>query len=185
MTALTELDYDSTPDDLVRAVLYSFAMNDYEGEDSVALRGIASSAIFDGLKPEVVNEALATIQQAGLIEWDDERIGGISLTPVGVAKFLLVRNDFFDEDENELLRNRISNIDVSDLQKSQAYQSIKRKFSGLAALSGQICPLAGQWQAQRLSNKTIVAERGEFLPYPEFDDAGNQVIWYKLLSPNR
>jgi hypothetical protein len=182
MTVLTELDYDSSLDDLVRAVLYSFAMNDYDGEDSVALRSIAASDIFDGIKIEVVNEALTTIQQAGLIEWNDEQIGRINLTAVGFAKFQLVRNDFFDDDENELLRNRIATIDISDLQKSQSYQSIKRKFSGLAVLPGQICLESGRWQAQRLSNRTIVIEQGEFLPYPEFDEAGNQVIWHKLLT---
>lgn len=182
MTILTELDYDSTLDDLVRAVLYSFAMNDYDGEDSVALRSVAASDIFDGVKTEVVNEALATIQQAGLISWNDEQIGRINLTEVGFAKFQLVRNDFFDDDENELLRNRIATIDISDLQKSQSYQSIKKKFSGLAVLSGQICLESGRWQAQRLSNRTIVIEQGEFLPYPAFDEAGNQIIWHKLLT---
>ncbi|AMP03019.1 hypothetical protein [Collimonas pratensis] len=182
MTALTELDYDSTLDDLVRAVLYSFAMNDYDGEDSVALRSIAASDIFDDVKTEVVNEALATIQQAGLIAWNEEQIGRIGLTAVGIAKFQLVRNDFFDDEENELLRNRLVAINISDLQKSQTYQSLKRKFSGLAVLSGQMCPQSGRWQAQRLSHKTIAVEQGELLPYPKFDHAGNQVIWHLLLT---
>lgn len=184
MNAAMVLVHDSTQDDLVRAVLYSFAMNDYDGNDTISLKSIVSSDIFDGIETEVVNEAVSTVQQAGLIEWDDAKIGAIRLTPVGRAKFLLVRNDFFDEDEIESLRDWIFDLKIDDLLDSPEYRSMKENFVGLAALSGDPCPQSGQWRAQKLSNKTIFIRIGELLPMPETDGVGNQVIWHLLKTEN-
>ncbi|HWW99679.1 hypothetical protein [Collimonas sp.] len=184
MDAATAFVHDSTQDDLVRAVLYSFAMNDYEGNDTITLKGIVSSEIFDGIETEMVNEAVSTVQQAGLIEWDDTKIGAIRLTSVGRTKFLLVRNDFFDDDEVESLRDCLVDLNIRDLLASPEYRSMKKFFIGLAALPGQPCPLTGQWRAQRLANKTAFIRTGELLPVPETDDAGNQVIWHLLRAEN-
>ncbi|WP_211442574.1 hypothetical protein [Collimonas humicola] len=184
MNATAELVHDSTQDDFVRAVLYSFAISDYEGNETITLKSIVSSDIFDGMEIEIVNEAVSTVQQAGLIEWDDTKIGAIRLTPVGRAKFLLVRNDFFDGDEIEALRDWFADLNIHDLLASPEYRSMKKNFVGLAALSGQLCPLSGQWRAQRLSNKTVFTRIGELLPVPETDGVGNQVIWHLLKSEN-
>jgi hypothetical protein len=180
MRANEILDFDSTQDDFVRAVMYPFAMADYEGLDSVSINAVTSSPIFEGVSADVINEALETAQNAGLIDWDQERVGAIRLTELGLAKFFLVRNDFFSDERNVSLRDAVSQFNSSTLRRSEPYQLIKASCPGLGALPGQTCPLSGQWQARRLEGKKLVIQEGEMIPFPEYDQEDKPVIWYLI-----
>ena len=172
------LDLDCLQDDFVRAVLYPFAMADYEGQDSVSMSAVAGSEILEGLPTLIVDEALGTAQRAGLIAWDEARVGTISLTPLGFAKFRLVRHDFFNDDRNDKLREDLIAIDPPDLQRSEEYRSIKQECSGLGVYPGQPCPVAGTWFARRLPNVLLIMQEGETFPINPVDSNGNPIIWY-------
>lgn len=147
MYQMNECELDHVQDALVRAVLYPFAMADYDGQDSVSIRAVQSSDILDGISSDLVNEALATAQRAGLITWDEHRIGAIRLSELGFKKFCLVRDGFFDACENDLLRTELLGIDPDELQRSEIYYGMKKSCLGLGALPGQPCPVSGRWQA--------------------------------------
>jgi hypothetical protein len=185
MTPTSAVELDHLQDDLIRAVLYPFAIADYDGGDAVPIRSVQSSEILDGLSPGVVNEALGTAQRAGLILWDVRRIGAIRLSELGFKKFLLARDGFFDTNENRLLRSALSCIDPAALQASEVYQEMKKSCLGLGALPGQPCPASGQWQARRLDNKRLVLRENDILPFPACDMNERRVIWYFVNENNR
>lgn len=178
MEANEILDFDSLQDDFVRAVMYPFAMADYDGLDSVSINAVTSSALFEGVNTDVINEALETAQRAGLIDWDQERVGAIRLTKLGLAKFLLVRNGFFSDESNISLRGAILQFDSFTLQRSEPYRLIKASGTGLGALPGQPCPASGQWHARRLDGKKLDIQEGDTIPFPEYDQQDKPVIWY-------
>lgn len=174
----TSLDLDFFQDDLVRAVLFPFAKADYEGLDTVSINAVASSEVLQGADSTVVNEALRTAQWAGLIELDNERIGAIRLTQIGLAKFFLVRNDFFDADEVDQLRKKFCIIDSTNLNQSSSYKSIQSECLGLGALPGQVCPVAGRWFSRGRPDEILSLRAGDEIPGPHFDGEGKQIIWY-------
>ena len=178
MNASEILDFDSAQEDFVRAVMYPFAMADYDGLDSVSINAVTSSPIFEGVSADVINEALETAQRAGLIDWDQERVGAIRLTKLGLAKFFLVRNDFFSDESNISLRDAMVQFDSFTLQRSESYRLIKALGTGLGALPGQRCPASGQWQARRLNGKKLDIQEGDTIPFPEYDQQDKPVIWY-------
>ncbi|WP_322403959.1 hypothetical protein [Massilia luteola] len=171
-------DLDTVPDDLVRAVMYAFAMADYDGEDTVSIKAIQSSDILDGMSNDLVNEALGTAQHAGLVAWDEQRVGAIRLSKLGLKKFLLVRDGFFDEQENRRLRDTLSRIDPVELLASDVYKTMKRSCTGLAVFPGQLCPVTGEWQARRLDSKRLIIREGESVPFPQYDTHDRPVTWY-------
>jgi len=178
METATRLDLDFFQDYLVRAVLFPFAMADYEGLDTVSVNAIASSEILQDTDSKVVNEALRTAQQAGLIELDNDRIGAIRLTKLGLAKFYLVRNDFFDADEVEQLREELRIVDSTNLNRSSAYNLIQSECLGLGALPGQLCPVAGRWFSRGRPDEILSLRKGDEIPGPQFDGEGKHIIWY-------
>jgi hypothetical protein len=178
MEAAETIDLDFLQDDFIRAVLYPFAMADYEGVDSVSVNAVASSDVLVEASLDIVNEALGTAQRAGLIKQDEERIGAIRLTELGMAKFCLVRNDFFDDDEIEQLRGVLHDIEATEICQSPPYQAIKASCAGLGALPGQDSPCAGQWFSRARPDVVLNLKMGEEIPGPQFDGDGNQIIWY-------
>jgi hypothetical protein len=182
-TGMCELD--TVQDDLVRAVIYAFALADYDGEESVSLKAVQSSGILEDISLDLVNEALGTAQRAGLVAWDEQRIGAIRLSKLGFKKFLLVRDDFFDERENRRLRETLSHIDPIELLASDVYKTLKRSSTGLAALPGQPCPVTGQWQARRLDSRRVTIREGDAIPFPQCDAHERRVIWYLVTEDDR
>lgn len=182
MYQMNECELDHVQDALVRAVLYPFAMADYDGQDSVSIRAVQSSDILDGISSDLVNEALATAQRAGLITWDEHRIGAIRLSELGFKKFCLVRDGFFDACENDLLRTELLGIDPDELQRSEIYYGMKKSCLGLGALPGQPCPVSGRWQARRLQGACLVIGENEIIPFPAYDDQARSVTWYLLVG---
>jgi hypothetical protein len=180
MYQMNECELDHVQDALVRAVLYPFAVADYDGQDSVSIKAVQSSDILDGISPDLVNETLATAQRSGLITWDEHRIGAIRLSELGFKKFLLVRDGFFDAHQNSLLRSEILAIDPADLQRSEVYHRMKKSCLGLRALPGQPCPVTGRWQARRLNSACLLIGENETIPFPAYDDQARRVIWYLL-----
>lgn len=178
MEAAASTDLDFLQDDLVKAVLYPFAMSDYDGSDSVSVNAVATSDVLAEASEDIVNEALATAQHAGLIEHDADRIGAIRLTPLGLAKFHLVRNDFFDDDEIERLRDVLHDVESTAIDQSPDYHAIKTSCAGLGALPGQDSPCAGQWFSRARPDVVLNLKVGEEIPGPQFDGDGNQIIWY-------
>ena len=180
MYHMNECELDHIQDALVRAVLYPFAMADYDGQDSVSIKAVQSSDILDGISPDVVNEALATAQRSGLITWDEHRIGAIRLSELGLKKILLVRDGFFDARENSLLRSELLAIDPDELQRSEVYHGMKKSCLGLGALPGQPCPVSGRWQARRLQSACLFIGENEIIPFPAYDERARRVTWYLL-----
>ncbi len=180
MYQMNECELDHVQDALVRAVLYPFAVADYDGQDSISIKAVQSSDILDGISPDLLNEALATTQRSGLITWDEHRIGAIRLSEVGFKKFLLVRDGFFDARENSLLRSELLAIVPEELQRSDVYQRMKKSCLGLGARPGQPCPVSGRWQARRLENACLLIGENETIPFPAYDDKARRVIWYLL-----
>jgi hypothetical protein len=174
----TILELDAAQDDLVRSVLYSFAMADYDGSDSVSIKGISGADILVNASPSIVNEALITAQKAGLIGWDESRVGAISLTELGKRKFLLVRDDFFDNAENERLSLKIGEYSSMRLAELESYVDMKARYAGLAAFAGELVPLAGTWHARRVEGQSLQLGEGEMLPAGRFDREGKPLLWY-------
>jgi hypothetical protein len=185
MTSTNASDLDHVQDDLIRAVMYTFAIADYDGEDSVAIRAVQSSDILVDMSPDLVNEALGIAQRSGLIIWDSQRIGAIRLSELGIKKFLLVRDDFFDANENFLLREALSRLDPIMLQTSEVYQEMQKSTLGLGVLSGQSCPVSGQWQARRLDHKRLFIRENDIAPFPAWDVHQRRVIWYLITGNDR
>lgn len=92
----------------MKAILFPFDIADYDGGDSLSVNGIVSSEILKHATQKLANEALGIAQNAELIEWDEQRIGAVRLTDLGIKKPCLIRRDFFDDDKNEILKNEIS-----------------------------------------------------------------------------
>jgi hypothetical protein len=182
MDALEAVELDYVQDDLVRAVMYPFAMADYEGNDAVSINAVASSIILENARPPIINEALSTAQWAGLIGWDSERVGAIRLSELGLSKLRLVRDDFLDDDEISRLRDGLRALDPDHLHQSEAYASRKAEFTGLGVFSGQLCPISGRWHTRRPVACTHIMRQGELTPGPFLDDDGNPVIWYLMKS---
>lgn len=174
----TILELDAAQDDLVRAVLYSFAMADYDGTDSVSIKGVIGADIFEAASPVITNEALYTAQRAGLIEWDESRVGAISMTDLGKRKFQLVRDDFFDNAEIDRLSLKIGEYSSMQLAELESYVDIKTRYTGLAAAAGDPVPVTGTWSARRGEGKSLQLDEGEILPAPRFDREGNPLLWY-------
>lgn len=184
MTITPVLALDYLQDDFVRAVMYAFAIAGYEGQNSVSLNAVTNSEIFVNLPSTVIDEALRTAQRSELVTWDENRVEAISLTSLGLAKFRLVRDDFFDEDRNVQLRQNLAALDQDHLWQSQVYQSIKQECNGLGALPGQNCPATGTWFARRLSNSFRIMQEGETFPINPIDRNGDRIIWYLKSSPH-
>lgn len=108
MQSTTELSLDGKHEILIKSVLFPFALADYDGSESLSVNGIAYSDILKHATRKLANEALSIAQNAGLIEWDEERIGAVRLTSLGIKKLHLVRRDFFDNEKNAALKNEIS-----------------------------------------------------------------------------
>lgn len=168
---------DAIQDDLICAVMYAFAKADYYGSDTVAIKAVQFSDILEGMPEDLVNEALLTTQQAGLISWDERRVGAIRLTNLGFKKFLLVRDDCFDDVRNRRLRHALDRIDPVALQDSEVYGNMKKSCTGLAALPGQPCPLTGQWQTRRPEHNHIFLREGDIIPFPAHD-GDDRITWY-------
>lgn len=169
---------DSAQDDLVSAVLYCFAMADYDGNDSVSIKGVSGADIFEKASPEIVNEALTTAQRTGLIGWDESRVGAISLTDLGKRKFQLVRDDFYDAAETERLSVKIGEYSTMRLVELESYVDMKSRYVGLAASAGEPVPSAGTWHARTNGGQSVQLDEGEILPGPRFDREGKPLLWY-------
>lgn len=168
---------DTVQDDLVCAVMYAFAQADYGGADAVTIKAVQFSDVLDGMSVDLVNEALVTTQQAGLITWDERRVGAIRLTELGFRKYLLVRDDCFDDVRNRHLRRAVARSDPVALQDSDSYRRIRKSCSGPAALPGQPCPQTGRWQARRPEHRSIFLREGDIIPFPAHD-GDDRVTWY-------
>jgi hypothetical protein len=177
MTQTEMQQLDTVQDDLVCAVMYAFAKADYGGADAVTIKAVQFSDILDGMSVDLVNEALLTAQQAGLVTWDERRVGAIRLTELGFRKYLLVRDDCFDDIRNRRLRHAVARIDPVALRDSECYRNIRKTCSGLAALPGQPCPQTGRWQARRPEHQYLFLREGDIIPFPAYD-GDDRVTWY-------
>jgi hypothetical protein len=155
MQAGVELQNDSIQDALIKAVLYSFAMCDYEGAEPITLKSVSSCELFDGAHIDVVNKSFAAAQRATLIEWDEAKIGGIRLTKTGVARFILVRDDFFDADALRLLKEKIEKVEMARQEESTA--------TIIRAKAGQPCPRSGVWQSQEAQAREQIYLAGDIM----------------------
>lgn len=173
-------DIESIPDDFIRAVLFPFAMADYDGQETVRLSAVSNSDVLSGLPIDLVNEALSAAQQAGLIEPVDERPGAVALTPLGKKKFLLVRDDFFDDDAIADLRRTLAALDLPALRGSGDYRQHQQTCTALAAYPDQPCPRTGRWLARRLAQRQCELQEGDCMPLPELDEQDQPVFWYLM-----
>ncbi|NQE49505.1 hypothetical protein [Herbaspirillum rubrisubalbicans] len=180
MTTPSSPDYEFIPDDFIRAVLYPFAMADYDGTEAIRLSAVPGSDVFDDLPIDLVNEALSAAQEAGLIEAVEERPGAIAMTPLGKKKFLLVRDDFFDDDALAELRDTLAALDLSALRRSSDYRQHQQSCTALAVYPTQPCPQTGRWLARRLEGRQCVIQEGESVPLPELDAHDAPVLWYLM-----
>jgi hypothetical protein len=108
MHPTTKVNLDDKQEILIKSILFSFVLADYDGGDSLSVNGIVYSDILQHATRKLANDALSVAQNTGLIEWDGERIGAVLLTPLGIKKLHQLRRDFFDDDKNESLKNEIS-----------------------------------------------------------------------------
>ncbi|MDR6583221.1 hypothetical protein HBH1_01454 [Herbaspirillum sp. BH-1] len=173
-------DYESTPDDLVRAVLYPFCMADYDGDEAIRGSAVRTSDVLDGRRVELVNEALSAAQEAGLIEQVEDRPGAIAMTLLGKKKFLLVRDDFLDDEVVVQLRDELKGIDLYAMLESQAYRHHKQTCTALAVFPEQPCPVSGRWVARRLDQRQCALREGDPVPLPELDENDDPVFWYLM-----
>ncbi|WP_288068732.1 hypothetical protein [Herbaspirillum sp.] len=180
MTSPPNLDIESIPDDFIRAVLYPFAMADYDGAQAIRLSAVPDSDVLHGLPIDLVNEALSAAQEAGLIEMVEERPGAIALTPLGRKKFLLVRDGFYDDDAIDDLRRILATLDLRALRLSEDYRQHRQSCTALAACPDQPCPRTGRWLARRLEQRQCELREGDAMPLPEVDAQDRPVFWYLM-----
>lgn len=128
----------SVENDLIKAVLYPFALCDYEGTTAITLKSVSSSDLFEEIHIDVINKALDVSQRAELIDWDEDKIGGIRLTKTGLARFMQVRDEFFDADALRLLKESLEEIDA--VHEAAPTTTVPR------AKASDPCPRSGVWQ---------------------------------------
>ncbi len=180
MTSPPNPDIESIPDDFIRAVLFPFAMADYDGAQAIRLSAVPDSDVLHGLPIDLVNEALSAAQEAGLIEMVEERPGAIAMTPLGKKKFLLVRDGFYDDDAIDELRRILATLDLRALRLSGDYRQHRQSCTALAACPDQPCPCTGRWLARRLEQRQCELREGDAMPLPEVDAQDRPVFWYLM-----